>query len=394
MTSEDVAGVLTRIPRVLCMRLHCTPARMMTERMKLPQLVRVDVHHVRQMARLIVAGLTLIMALLLGATSTDAQSVTLAEVTDFGSNPGNLRMYRYIPKGLRASAPLVVALHGCGQQASDYDDETGWTSFADRWSFALLLPEQQRVNNRSSCFNWFNGRRVLDVFSWSDRGSDQDRDEGEALSIKQMIEKMKAVHGVDARRIYVTGLSGGGAMTAVMLAAYPEVFAGGAIIAGVPYKCATSVREALSACGLAFTGSGSFPIKDLSPTEWGSRVRDATNHDGPWPRVAIWQGDADRTVNPANARELLKQWTNIHGIDLAPEVEDSVRGHPHRVYRDAAGNALVETYTIVGAGHGTPVNPGAGEEQCGTPGDPPFRVQTTICSSYYIAKFWGLDRSE
>ena len=82
------------------------------------------------------------------------------------------------------------------------------------------------------------------------------------------------------------------------------------------------------------------------------------------------------------------------GIDLAPEVEENIGGHPHRVYGDASGNVLVETYTIIGAGHGTPVGPGSGEEQCGTPGDPPFRVQTTICSSYYIAKFWGLDKAE
>ncbi|HEX2248693.1 MAG TPA: PHB depolymerase family esterase [Gemmatimonadales bacterium] len=337
--------------------------------------------------------LVLASALLLAPASMDAQTGTLTEVRDFGSNPGNLRMYQYVPNGLQPSGPLVVALHGCGQKASDYDDETGWTKFADKWGFALLLPEQQRVNNRSSCFNWFNGRRVLDLFSWSERGSDQDRNEGEALSIKQMVDKMKAVHDVDRNRIYVTGLSAGGAMAAVMLAAYPEVFAGGAIIAGVPYGCAASLSEALSTCGLALTRSGSFPAKDLNPSVWGSRVRDATDHDGPWARVSIWQGDADQTVNPVNARELLEQWANVHGIDLTPEVEEKVGGHPHRVYGDASGNVLVETYTVIGAGHGTPVSPGSSEERCGTPGDPPFRVQTTICSSYYIAKFWGLDRA-
>ncbi|MDQ3810231.1 MAG: PHB depolymerase family esterase [Chloroflexota bacterium] len=334
------------------------------------------------------------MVLLLAATGTDAQTGTLTEVSGFGSNPGNLRMYRYIPTGLRASSPLVVALHGCGESASDYDNETGWTKFADKWGFALLLPEQQPANNQSLCFNWFNGHSLLDYFSWSERGSDQDRNEGEPLSINQMVDKMKTIHNIDQNRIYVTGLSAGGAMTAVMLATYPEVFAGGAIIAGVPYKCATSLREALFSCGLAVAGSAYSPTKDLSPSEWGSRVREASKHHGPWPKISIWQGDVDETVNPVNARELLEQWTNVHGIDLVPEVRDSVAGHPHMVYRDAGGNALVETYTIIGAGHGTPVNPGPGETQCGTPGDPPFRVQTTICSSYYIVKFWRLDSAE
>src|SRR5688500_4913085 len=75
---------------------------------------------------------------------------------DFGSNPGNLAMLKYVPDNLPAQAPLVVILHGCGQKAAGYDIGAGWSELADRWGFALLLPEQQMSNNVGGCFNWFD----------------------------------------------------------------------------------------------------------------------------------------------------------------------------------------------------------------------------------------------
>lgn len=161
--------------------------------------------------------------LLLGMCFGSAQAQSLTQVTGFGTNPGALTMYKYVPSGLPANAPLVVALHGCAQSASNYDAETGWILLADRWKFALLLPEQTSGNNSSRCFNWFESGDIA-------RGS------GEALSVKQMVDRMKTDHFSDPARVYVTGLSAGGAFTAVMLAAYPDVFAGGAIVAGVDLK--------------------------------------------------------------------------------------------------------------------------------------------------------------
>jgi poly(hydroxyalkanoate) depolymerase family esterase len=98
------------------------------------------------------------------------------------------------------------------------------------FGFALLLPEQQRTNNPNGCFNWF-------------QTGDIERGHGEALSIRQMVSKMVSDHGIDPARVFVTGLSAGGAMTSVMLATYPEVFAGGAIIAGLPYGAANNVQQ-------------------------------------------------------------------------------------------------------------------------------------------------------
>ena len=182
-----------------------------------------------------VATLTVAIGLWL---SSGAFGATTTEDVSFGSNPGNLRMFKFVPDGLPASRPLVVALHGCSQTASSYDDETGWTALAERLGFALLLPQQ-----RQSLGSFATGNNVFGCFNWFLPG-DISRDQGEALSIKQMIDTMKTDHGSDSTKVFVTGLSAGGAMTAVMLATYPEVFAGGAVIAGLPYHCAASASEA------------------------------------------------------------------------------------------------------------------------------------------------------
>jgi poly(hydroxyalkanoate) depolymerase family esterase len=311
----------------------------------------------------IVAGLA---AALLWSVVSSAVAQALSQVSSFGSNPGNLRMFKQVPVGLPANSPLVVALHGCTQSASSYDNETGWAKFAEKAQFALLLPEQQRGNNQNLCFNWF-------------QPNDTRRNQGEALSIKQMIDKMKMDHAIDPKRVYVTGLSAGGAMTAVMLATYPEVFDAGAIVAGLPYQCATGTFGAFSCMS---------PGKNQSADQWGTLVRNASSHRGPWPRVSIWQGTADTTVAPMNAAELVDQWTNVNGIDQTPDGHDTVNGQTHQVFKNTNGKVLVESYMIANMGHGTPIAPGPGEEQCGTAA--PFILDAGICSSFHIAKFWGL----
>lgn len=272
---------------------------------------------------------------------------TQTEVTNFGTNPGQLRMSRYLPDKLRTPAPLVVVLHGCRQTAMHHAEAAGWIQHADRWGFALLLPEQQSINNISLCFNWF-------------QPEDTSRDQGEALSIRQMIERLSADLPINHQKIYVTGLSAGGAMTAALLAAYPEIFAGGAIIAGIPYGCASGFFSALWCQGFG---------PNLEPAEWKEAARHATANIKPSgihrPRISLWQGESDWVVNPANAQELLEQWTGILDIDQIPDGEDMIKGYPHRIYKDADGNILVETYTITGMGHGVPIAPGDTEDACG-----------------------------
>jgi poly(3-hydroxybutyrate) depolymerase len=170
-------------------------------------------------------------------------------------------------------------------------------------------------------------------------------------------------------------------MTAVMLATYPDVFAAGAVIAGLPYGIASSVRQALA---------GMFHSPTRSPSELGDLVRTASNHSGTWPRISVWHGSADRTVNPGNANEIVKQWLDVHGLPLAPMSEKTVDGYPHQVWWNAEGETVVESYTITGMAHGTPIGTAENEERYGAQG--PFLIEAGISSSYRIAEFFGLTK--
>lgn len=315
-------------------------------------------------------GVAVVLLAVLTLSGGAVRAGTTGEVIEFGPNPGRLRLFYYRPDALPAPAPLVVALHGCQQTALDYARQAGWMQQADRWGFALLLPEQRTANNRQGCFNWFRPELT-------------GRDQGEAGSIRHMIARMQADLAIDPRRIYVAGLSAGGAMTAVLLAVYPELFAGGAIIAGIPYGCATGLPSALR-CQLWG--------RDLEPAEWSDLVRQATAGSGlkphAWPTVSIWQGESDWAVDPDNAVELLEQWTAVQGLDPRSAVEEAGRGYSRRVYRDATGQPRVEIYLIAEMSHGQPIDPGAGETQCGTPAD--YVLPAGICASDRIVRFWGL----
>ena len=180
--------------------------------------------------------------------------------------------------------------------------------------------------------------------------------------------------------IFVTGLSAGGAMTSVMLATYPEIFAGGAVIAGLPFGVATNVREALN-------GMFQSPSR-IRPRELGDLVRNASHHKGPWPKLSVWHGSADRTVNPANADEIVKQWLDVHHLPAAPMSEAIVDGYPRQVWWNADGETIVESYTITDMAHGTPLGIADNDEHYGAQGA--FLIEAGISSSYHIANFFGL----
>jgi poly(hydroxyalkanoate) depolymerase family esterase len=302
----------------------------------------------------------------LGQISPNSIGCPLVETRKFGTNPGDLRMFSYVPPDLGPQPALVVVLHGCGQTAAGYDVGTGWSTLAKHYGFALLMPEQQSANNAHCCFNWFNP-------------DDIKRGHGEACSIRQMIARMVSQHRIDNHRVFITGLSAGGAMTSVMLATYPEVFAAGAIIAGLPYGIATNMREALG-------GMMRPPARPAH--ELGDFVRHASKHRAPWPKISVWHGSADHIVSPVNADEIVKQWLDVHRLPSSPMAEAKVDGYPHQIWWNADGETVVESYTITGMAHGTPLGTADNDQHYGKQGA--FLIEAGISSSHHIASFFGI----
>ena len=410
--------------------------------------------------RLLVTGIALLAmsafgATALGLTGEKCAYEGLSELTDFGENPGDLKGFQYVPEGLAANAPLVVALHGCGQRACDYDNETGWRQLADDMGFALLLPEQQKMTIKPGDFAGNPGL----CFSWW--GFSQKRGFGEPLSIMNMVKKVVEEHKIDAGRIFVTGLSAGAGMTVRMLAQYPDCFAGGAPVAGVAYNCAGEVElsrvgHAIGKDCMCMEGVPEHeqcvamqePVPGRTGEVWGGYVRDVTcgtfalaggkacpetADNGRWPRIAVWQGAHDNMVAAINLERLMLQWTNLHGIDPASATcaegtsgDECVVGEGdyktvRRAYADDSGAVMVQTNLILGtapddapgmlenwAGHASVIS---SKEDCGCLSvdcacekmeegqacladlRTLFNRDARICQSRLIAAFWGLDKA-
>jgi poly(hydroxyalkanoate) depolymerase family esterase len=308
-----------------------------------------------------------------GPGSTDLpleqQSQGLTQVTGFGSNPGNLQMFTHVPANLPANAPLVVVMHGCTQSASAMES-SGWSAASDAQGFFVIYAQQQSSNNSSSCFNWFVPGDIT-------------RGQGEALSIKQMVDWAKANYSINSSRVYATGFSAGAYMAEVMAATYPDVFAAVAVNSGGPYECATTQNDAFTCMNPGVTKTAQ---------AWGDLVRNAfSGYSGSRPRMVLWHGNQDFTVAIANMTESVKQWTNVFGADQTADVQDTVFGQAHAVYKDGSGNSVVETYTISGMGHAVPVDPQfsfPGGGACGTTGQ--YFVDDNICAAYLQESFFGL----
>jgi len=289
------------------------------------------------------------------------------EQAAFGSNPGNLGMYSCVPRGLPKSSALVVALHACQQSARDFDLATGWSELGREQGFAVLFPEQKCENNSQNCFNWFVEKHI-------------GRDDGEIASIRHMIEKMLLDHQLDRDRVFVTGLSAGGAMACALLASYPELFAAGTIIAGLPYGTALGPFDAMKA--MAFGPAH-------SSRELGNLIRRASPGRKRWPKVSIWHGGQDGVVAPANASALVQQWLDIHQVDEAGVLLDEVDGQARMSWRDGAGAIVVEHYLFDGMAHGLPVDAKSPNLSASTAS---FALDAGNWSTSRIAKSWGLLR--
>jgi poly(hydroxyalkanoate) depolymerase family esterase len=264
---------------------------------------------------------------------------------------------------------LVVILHGSMQSAEDYNCGAGWSMLAEQLGIVLLFPEQRRNNNLMGSFNWF------------ERGDNQ-RDLGESSSILDMIEQVVLQHSVDRNQIFITGMSAGGAMTSVMLAAYPEVFAGGAIIAGLPFDRAASLFEAF----LLMKGYASF-TSSRCVQQYFSLTRNASNTNVKWPSISVWHGRDDKIVDVCNAKLIVSQWQTLHDLTASPTREHLVDGHLRKVWCDRSGRELIEEFIIEGMGHGAPLAT-IGGDAIGVSGK--YMLEVGISSTQRIADFWRL----
>lgn len=297
---------------------------------------------------------------------------TLTPITNFGTNPGNLNGYYYIPTNLTAASPLVIVCHGCDQDAQEIADRTEWNKLADAYGFKLLYPEQKVFNNGTKCFNWFNS-------------FDNERDQGELASINQMVDYMVANHNIDGNRIYITGMSAGAAITVAFSASYPDVINRAAALAGGPYKSAASSVDALYAMN---------PGYDRTSTQWGDRIRNENpNYTGDYPKMAIFHGTTDAVVAYANAEELAEQWCNVNGTDINVDITNtnfqSNNIVTQQVYQMPNGSdTAVLRYNFQNIGHVIPIDEGTGTMQGGTPGS--YTQDINFFSTYWVADFFNL----
>ncbi len=286
-------------------------------------------------------------------------------------NPGRLDFFAHVPPALAPRPGLVVLLHGCRQHARAFDHAAGWTRLAERHGFAVLAPEQRRSNNAWGCFDWYDTAQTR-------------RGQGQVGSVANAVEQTVEKHRLDAGRVFIVGLSAGGGLAGAALAAHPELFAAGAIVAGPPVGVA---HDGLSARRLMAAGAG------LSMRELGERVRAAApGHRGPRPRVSVWHGAADDVVALGNARDCVLQWLDAHGATGAAEA-DAVDSARRLVWRDARGRAVVESWTVPGMGHGYPLAPGLrGPRRGGEAG--PWMLDAGVNATWHLASRWGLLRRE
>lgn len=291
----------------------------------------------------------------------------LREIVGFGSNPGRLGMKLFLPKRLPAKPPLVVILHGCRQTPESFDASSGFSRLAAQRGFVLLYPQQKNANNAHGCFNWFRPSAVA-------------RDRGELMSVRQMIEHAIDRHRIDRTRVYIAGLSAGGAMTSAVIATYPGLFAGVAIVAGMPFGTA---RDAVSA--LRAMKSGTAP----PPGGWGSPVKAVSPAQSVWPPVSIWQGTEDRVVKSVNAKACVAQWLEVGGI---PEEmrRTVVRPWGTLVRWEQDGRFRVLLYMLQGFGHGLPVRD-LGKKGRGRKLDP-YVLDAGISAPAELMRLWGLKR--
>jgi poly(hydroxyalkanoate) depolymerase family esterase len=194
----------------------------------------------------------------------------------FTNRHGARRYKLFIPSGrAQRAAPLLVMLHGCLQDPDDFALGTRMNAIAEEHGIFVLYPEQSEAANHTRCWNWFDAAH-------------QRRDQGEPSLIAGMTREMIRSHDIDASRVYIAGLSAGGAMAAIMAANYPDLYSAVGIHSGVPYGAVQNLPTALALMKNGATPGARLPSKHIP--------------------LIVFHGDQDLMVNPRNAAQLVSQW--------------------------------------------------------------------------------------
>jgi len=253
------------------------------------------------------------------------------------TNGAGTRAYKlYIPSGYKDEPlPLVVMLHGCTQNPDDFAAGTGMNNVAEENNCFVVYPEQTKNANGSQCWNWF-------------QPGDQRRDQGEPSILADITRELARNYKVDTSRIYVAGLSAGGAMAVVLAATYPELFAGVGVHSGLPYGVAHDVPSAFAAMKRRKLKAGArheHLAQARQPAPLGKMV----------PAI-VFHGDRDTTVSPLNGEQALAQCVPAAGdanarADVQQGTVPGGRTYTKTVIRDAQGKPVAEKWVVHGAGH-------------------------------------------
>ncbi|MFG2011259.1 PHB depolymerase family esterase [Micromonospora sp. NPDC048868] len=285
-------------------------------------------------AALAAATLTALAAV---AVAPPASAATLTEVTSFGPNPSNLRMYLYVPDSVAPRPGLLVAVHYCTGTGPAMYANTQYAALADRYGYIVVYPS---VTRSSQCFDVSSPQALR-----RDGGSDP-------VGIKSMVDHVRQRYAVDPDRIFATGISSGAMMTNVLLGLYPDVFSAGAAFSGVPFGCfaTTNGSEWNSECA-----NGQVV---RTPQQWGDLVRNAyPGYTGRRPRMQTWHGTNDEVLRYPNFGEQIKQWTDVHGLSQTPTYTDSPQaGYTRTRYGGSGDRAPVEAISMQGVSHNLPVD--------------------------------------
>jgi poly(hydroxyalkanoate) depolymerase family esterase len=290
-------------------------------------------------ALLAMATLPLVAAgVLLGARPAAAAS--LAQVNNFGNNPGNLNMYLYVPSNVAPRPALLVAVHYCTGTANALFNGSfhDYVTAADQHGYIIVFPEATRSGQ---CFDVYSPQALT-------RGGGSD-----PVSIMSMVDLTRQRYNVDSSRIFVSGASSGAMMTNVMAAEYPEVFKSGVAFMGVPAGCfatGSSTNTWNSQCANGQVTK--------TAQQWAELARSMNpGYAGAYPRMQLWHGTTDATLNYANFGEEIKQWTGLNGVSSTPGATDSPRsGWTRTRYGNAGATPPVEAISIAGVGHSLPMS--------------------------------------